>query len=173
MENDMPGVLKEINPEAVHVNIFQTLSKNWMMIAAGTKERYNAMTASWGGQGFLWNKMVCFCFIRPERYTFELMEEHDYFSICFFDLAYKKALEFCGTYSGREMDKIAQSGLKAKFSEIGTPYIEEAKLVYECRKIYSQDVDPDRFLDAEIHSNYSDHDYHRMYVGEIVHCLTK
>lgn len=169
----MPGYLKEINPEAVHANIFQMLSKTWMLIATGTKEEYNVMTASWGGIGYLWNRRVCFCFIRPERYTYELMEKNNYFSLCFFDAVYKKALEFCGSYTGKDMKKVEKAGLKQKFSDVGTPYIEESRLVFECKKIYSQDINPALFLDPEIEKNYADRDYHKMFIGEIVHCLSK
>ncbi len=31
-----------------------------MLVTAGTKEKFNTMTASWGGIGWLWNKPVAF-----------------------------------------------------------------------------------------------------------------
>ncbi len=40
-----------------------------------------------------------------------------------------------------------------------------------CRKLYSQDIAPDRFQDPTINDMYPQKDYHRMYVGEIVKCL--
>ena len=40
-------------------------------------EKVNTMTASWGGTGILWNKPVAFIFIRPQRYTYELIENDD------------------------------------------------------------------------------------------------
>ena len=44
----------------------------------------------------------------------------------------------------------------------------EAGLVLECRKIYSDDIDPARFLDPSIAGHYPQKDYHRIYFGEIV-----
>ena len=55
----------------IHIyNLFETSSKEWMLVTAGTKDKFNTMTANWGGTGFLWNRPVAFIFIRPERYTF-------------------------------------------------------------------------------------------------------
>lgn len=42
-----------------------------------------------------------------------------------------------------------------------------------CRKIYFQDISPERFLDPKIEDMYPQKDYHRMYAGEIVKCLHK
>lgn len=169
----MPVKMKEIRPEAIQGNIIQMLSADWMLIASGTMDKHNIMTASWGGLGYLWNKKVCFCFIRPERYTYELMESNHFFTINFFDTKYKKALELCGSFSGRETNKAVKAGLTARPAESGAVFIEEAKLILECRKVYFQDIDPTRFLDVDIHNSYSNHDYHRMYVGEIIRCLVK
>ncbi len=41
------------------------------------------------------------------------------------------------------------------------------------RKLYFQDISPDRFLDLTIEGMYPKKDYHRMYVGEIKKCLLK
>ena len=48
-------------------NAFDLIGKEWMLVTAGNKEKFNTMTASWGGIGWLWNKPVAFIFIRPER----------------------------------------------------------------------------------------------------------
>ena len=58
-------------------NLFETVGKEWMLITAGTPENFNMMTASWGGFGWLWNKPVAFIFVRPERFTFPLIEQND------------------------------------------------------------------------------------------------
>ncbi|OPY70377.1 MAG: hypothetical protein A4E63_01711 [Syntrophorhabdus sp. PtaU1.Bin050] len=41
------------------------------------------------------------------------------------------------------------------------------------RKIYTQDIVLDNFLDPEMVKFYPKKDYHRMYVGEIRRCLSK
>ena len=43
----------------------------------------------------------------------------------------------------------------------------------ECKKMYYQDITPERFLDPAIHEMYPDKDYHRMYIGEIANVRRK
>ncbi len=169
----MTAKFKIIKPEAITGNVFRMINLDWMLIAAGGLGSFNMMTASWGGMGVLWNKEVVFCFIRPGRYTFEFMEKYSYFTVGFFSLDYKKNLEFCGTKSGREINKMKESGLTPKQTERGVVYFEEARLVLECRKLYFQDLDSKNFLDKMIEANYPHKDYHRLYIGEIISCMTK
>ena len=69
------------------------------------------MTASWGGVGVLWNRPVVFAFIRPERYTREFIDAKNEFTITFLGTEYRKAHSICGSKSGREIDKVAATGL--------------------------------------------------------------
>ena len=163
---------KEIQPEQLPDNPFKLIGKDWMLITAGTPESFNTMTASWGGLGVLWEKKVAFCFIRPTRHTFGFMEKAEEFTLSFFEGQHRKALAFCGSHSGRDTDKIKGSGL-VPVKKDKVVYFEEARLVLVCRKLYFQDISPDRFLDPKINEMYPLKDYHRMYVGEIVQCLVK
>ena len=161
-------IFAEIKPEQITDNTFKLIGKDWMLITAGSPESYNTMTASWGGLGVLWNKDVCFCFVRPSRYTYDFMEKADSFTLSFFDEQYREALKLCGTKSGRDIDKAAATGL-TPISGItaGTTCFSEASIVVECRKIYFQDLIPENFLDPSIEDSYNGSDYHRMYIGEI------
>ena len=159
-----------IDPKNLTDNVFQAIGSDWMLITAGTPEHWNTMTASWGGMGILWNKNVVFCVIRPGRYTFEHMEKHDNFSLSFFDESWRKALNLCGTASGRDVDKAAVTGLIPIPGKHGTMTFEQARLVFECRKLYWQDVNPDHFLDRKLMANYPIRDFHRMYFAEILEC---
>ena len=92
----------------------------------------------------------------------------------FFEEKYREALSFCGSKSGRDVDKVSATGLTPIASESGSIYFEEARLVMECRKIYYQDIVPANFLDSEnIEKCYNGQDYHRVYVGEILGCYGK
>lgn len=162
-----------IEPERVSENPFQLIGSDWMLITAGNLQKFNTMTASWGGMGILWNKKVCFCLVRPSRYTYNFIEEAQSFTLSFFEEKYRKALAFCGSRSGREVDKIAATGLTPVEGSQGTVYFQEARLVMECRKIYYQDLEPGNFLDSGIEKNYNGNDYHRLYVGEITECRVK
>jgi len=170
---EMAKEFVEIKPEQITDNTFKLIGSDWMLITAGTLDAYNTMTASWGGFGVLWNKNVCFCFVRPTRHTYGFMEKADTFTLTFFDEEYRDALKFCGAYSGRDVDKAAKTGLTPVQGSSGSVYFNEARMVIECRKLYYQDIDPANFIDPSIDKNYSLKDYHRMYVGEIVKCLQK
>ena len=74
------------------------------------------MTASWGGIGWLWNKTVAFVFIRPERYTYEFVEKNDYLTLSFLGEENKKIHAVCGSKSGRNIDKVKETGLKPVFT---------------------------------------------------------
>ena len=164
---------KEIEPELIKNNTFKLIGSDWMLITAGTLKSYNTMTAAWGGFGVFWNKKICFCVIRPQRYTYGFMERSKNWTLSFFEEKYRKALEFCGSNSGRDVDKAAMTGLTPVEVTSGTVYFAEARLVIECKKIYFQDIDPNHFIDPKIHENYPDKDYHRMYIGEIIKCLIR
>ena len=73
-------------------NAFDLIGKEWMLVTAGTEDKFNTMTASWGGVGILWNKPVAFLFIRPERYTHDFIEENDRLTLSFYGEEYRKAL---------------------------------------------------------------------------------
>lgn len=169
----MEKLFKEIQPGEITDNTFKLVGSDWMLVTAGSKESYNTMTASWGGFGVLWNKKICFCVVRPVRYTYNFMEKSDTFTLSFFGEEYRKVLNFCGSKSGRDIDKAAATGITPVEGSSGSVYFSEARLVIECRKIYFQDIDPANFIDPAIDRNYPMKDYHRMYVGEIVGCLQK
>jgi flavin reductase (DIM6/NTAB) family NADH-FMN oxidoreductase RutF len=169
----MKVLFSEIRPEAITGNVFKMIGSEWALIAAGSKNSYNMMTVSWGTMGILWNREIYMCFIRPGRYTYEFIEKHIYFTANFFNPEYKEKLEYFGSNSGREVNKMNESGLTSRQTMKGSIYFEEAKLVLECKKIYYHDLDPGHFLDKSILENYELKDYHRLYTGEIINCLIK
>ena len=169
----MSNKFKEIEPGMITDNAFKLIGSDWMLITAGTQSGFNTMTANWGGLGYLWNKKVCFCFIRPQRYTFDFVEKAEIFSLSFFEEKHKSILEFCGAKSGRDVNKVNETGLTPIFSDSGAIYFDQARLVLECRKIYSQDIDAKHFLDQNLQAFYPKKDFHRMYIGEVVRCLNK
>lgn len=164
---------KEIAPEAVTDNVFKLIGADWMLVTAGDAGAFNTMTASWGGLGVLWNKNVCFCFIRPTRYTYGFMEKNQVFSLSFFEERYRKVLNFCGSHSGRDINKVEATKITPVQLPSGVTCFQEARLVIECRKAYYQDIQPAGFIDPSIAGNYPEKDYHRMYVGEILGCYAR
>lgn len=169
----MSDVFREIKPKDIPDNVFKLIGDDWMLITAGVSKDYNTMTASWGGLGILWGAPVSYCFIRPHRYTYNFVEKNETYTLSFFDEKYRKALQYCGAHSGRDVDKAEATGLTVVEGEDNTVYFEEARLVLVCKKLYYQDLNPENFLDLSIDRNYLKKDYHRMYVGKIVKCLIK
>ena len=164
---------KTIDPSAIADNAFKLIGKDWALVTSGSRESFNTMTVSWGGVGIMWNKPVTFTFIRPQRYTFGFLEKNGFFTMSFFDESYRKALQICGTKSGRDTDKVAETGLTPAFTGDGVPYFEEARLVLVCKKLYAQDLNEDSIVEESVKGNYNGSDYHRMYVSEIVSVLKK
>ena len=99
--------LEEILPEAITDNPFKLIGKDWMLVAAGTEASFNTMTAAWGGLGILWEKKVCFCFIRPTRYTYAFMEKSEGFTLSFFEERYRDVLTYCGTNAKSALNRTA------------------------------------------------------------------
>ncbi|MCX6998634.1 MAG: flavin reductase [Kiritimatiellaeota bacterium] len=164
---------KAIPVTAIADNPFKLIGTDWMLITAGTPAAFNTMTASWGGLGMLWDKQVAFIFVRPTRHTFGFLEKAPVFTLSFFTADHRAKLEFCGTHSGRSVNKVAKTGLTPLGDRPGVVYFAEARLVLVCRKIYFQDLDPARFLDPAIAEFYGARDYHRLYIGEVTECLSR
>ena len=169
----MKSPLKRIRLSLVCERPFLLFDREWMLITAGTFDSFNTMTASWGALGTLWSRPVAFGFIRPTRHTFGFANRSPVFTCSFFGRRYRAALEFCGTKSGRDVDKVKATGLTPVKGKAGCVYFAEARLVLECRTIHAQDIDPRRFLDPTIEKNYPKKDYHRMFIGEVIGCLRR
>jgi flavin reductase (DIM6/NTAB) family NADH-FMN oxidoreductase RutF len=164
---------RTVSPASRTDNVFKLIDKDWMLVTAGTMESFNMLTASWGGLGILWEREVAMCVIRPVRHTFGFMERHGMFTLSFFEEKYRTALKICGRHSGRDRNKAKMAGLTPVEGRKGGIYFAEARMVYVCRKLYWQDIDPAHFVDPKLDVFYPRKDYHRMYVGEIVSCLVR
>lgn len=163
--------LTPIPPEKLRVNAHDLWANHWLILTAGdfAKRDYNAMAVGWGSIGTMWSKPFALVVVRPTRHTRKFIEKYDTFTLCAFPESHRKAVQLLGTKSGRDGDKIAEAGLTPVASTlIAAPAFAEAELVIECRKIYSDDIDPKHFLDPAIEKNYPQRDYHRIYFGEIV-----
>ena len=151
-------------------NVCRLFDKDWTLITVGDEKSANVMTASWGGVGILWNKPVAFCFVRPQRHTYTLLEQNERFSLCFFDEEYRAALRLCGTKSGRDTDKFKAAGLTPAELD-GVPVVAQARLTLICRKLYADTLRKEGFCVPALLENYTAGDYHRMYILEIEQIL--
>ncbi len=166
---------REISPFEITDNTFFAFDKAWALITSPDKTKAsgaNAMTASWGGLGILWNKPVATVYIRPQRYSYPLVNDSERISLCFFDEEHRDALKLCGTKSGRDMDKLAECNMTTS-SVLDTPVINEARMVLVCKKLYADDIKEEKFIDPSPLACYPKQDYHRFYLCEIEKVLIK
>lgn len=156
---------------SLKVQIHDLFANQWLLLTAGelADGRFNSMTVAWGSIGTMWNKPFVQVVVRPQRYTQTFLEQSGSFTLCAFRPANRHALQLLGTKSGRDGNKIAESGLTpVAATAVPAPVFAEAELAIECRKSYWQDMDPRGFVHPSLAANYPAKDYHRIYFGEIV-----
>lgn len=160
-------MFKEVNFRDVKENVVSLIADDWALVTAGNGEKLNTMTVSWGSVGELWGKDMATVYIRPQRYTEEFLNSNNYFTISFYPEDKKSIHGICGSKSGRDVDKVKESGLTPCFYE-KAPYFEEAKLVLVCRKVAKSKFEPEQFIDSTIEDKwYPTKDFHYIYYGEI------
>ena len=159
--------------DSIELNPFTKIGKEWALVTAGDKNKFNTMTVSWGGLGVLWGKNVVYIFIRDSRYTKEFLDNGDLFSLSFLSEDYRESLSYCGANSGRDVNKFANAALTPAFRH-NIPYPDEANFVILCKKMAAVPIDETTFTDPSISKKwYADKDMHTMYVGEIIDVMAR
>ena len=150
----------------------ESLSKGAFLTVKNGQE-LNTMTIGWATTGIIWGKPILIVLVRESRYTYQLIENTDQFSVSFaFDNKMKEELTFCGTNSGRDCDKFNQCDLKTiEGVKNNTPLIGNCDLHYECDIVYKQNMDESNLVKSINSQSYPNDDYHTLYFGEIVNCL--
>jgi flavin reductase (DIM6/NTAB) family NADH-FMN oxidoreductase RutF len=139
-------------------------------LTVAAKRQTNVMTIGWALVGILWGKSVMMVAVRNSRHTFDLIEEADSFTVSVPTKDMKKELEFCGTMSGRAVDKFKECKLATgKAKKVSSPVLEIPGYHYECRRLYKSALDP-TMMDKALDDLYPKKDYHTLYFGEIVAC---
>jgi flavin reductase (DIM6/NTAB) family NADH-FMN oxidoreductase RutF len=173
-ENAVMEKWRKINPRDIEDNPVK-LCDNWFALASGKEGDMNAMTIGWMTIGRIWTNPVAMVYVSPDRYTFEFMERNKYFTITSFQNEDREKLLILGTRSGRDGDKIKDAGLTVEYTELGNPTFANGRLMIECRKIYSEQIDS-AILDKGIRKRFYE-DYkqtvHHLYIGEIVNVYIK
>jgi len=152
---ELTASFKKISPDEIQGNIIKMINSEWMLITAGNEQKFNGMTASWGGIGN-WNKPVAFILVHTDRNTYKFIEKEEYFTLSFFDDKYRPALMLFGTKSGRDMDKTKEAGLTGISTNPGIAYA-EARLIIVCKKGFST-----------MTTKNNPPKGHKLYFGEIV-----
>ncbi len=131
----------------------------------------NAMTIGWGMIGIIWSRPLWQVLVRPSRYTYQLLERQPFFCVNVMPEEYNRALQICGTKSGRDYDKLSLAGITAeKGSACGAPVIKESIIHYECQIVHKNDFVPEQMVPDIREGNYPSGDFHRVYWGQIIDC---
>lgn len=152
-----------------------SLHKQGAFLTVKGQDKENTMTVSWGSIGFMWQRPVFIAMVRKSRYTYELIEKADSFTVSIpYGAELKGALVTCGTKSGRDIDKKTAAGISfVPAQAVNSPIVDGCDMYYECKIVYKQDMDK-AALNSDIQKTmYSDEDYHTLYYGEIVACYQR
>ncbi|ADQ14673.1 flavin reductase [Halanaerobium hydrogeniformans] len=130
----------------------------------------NTMTMGWGTVGYIWNQNIIMAPVRKSRHTHQLIENSDYFTASVpLNGQLKKELQFCGTKSGRDYDKIDELNLELlEVEECEVPVIKGNDLHFIARIKYKQDMNIDKLAKDIVEKKYPKQDMHTFYYGEVV-----
>lgn len=104
-----------------------------MVSCQGNDEKPNIITVAWAGT-VCTNPPMLSISVRPERYSYHLIEESGEFVVNLTTKALVKATDFCGVRSGRDVDKFKECHLTPLPSkQIKAPGIAESPVNIECK----------------------------------------
>lgn len=165
---------------------FSMFENRWALVTAGMLDDFNTCTVSWGSMGNIWGPnggdiSTVTVYIHPARYTQEFMAKYDTFTVSFFPESYRKALGYLGSHSGRDENKVANSGLTPVTAGDGVTF-KEAELTFVCKKLYEHQFD-EAYLAEKVKDYYASNsavytqagydrwEPHYMYIGEVVDAI--
>ena len=165
--------MKEVNYIEVSEKIQKQLTQGAFLTVKDNNENINTMTIAWGNLGFMWNKPVFTVMVRYSRHTYKLIENAEDFTVSFpTKNQLKTELSFCGSKSGRDLDKFKELNLKIQDGKrVNSPIIADCDVHLECKIVYKQALE-NSGMNEYVKNIYGDEkDYHVLYYGEILSCL--
>ena len=162
--------LKEIDITKLDRPFIDMIGNQWMLITSGDKDSFNMMTASWGFMGYVWGYPAAAVMLRPTRYTKQWIDRTHSYTLTFFPKPCRKQLAVLGTKSGRDMDKMHDSGLTPIELPGGQMSYKEATLTIVCEVAYAQEMKEECLLDKKVMPDWypkGPSDLHTLYIGRI------
>ena len=161
--------IKRVNFNEYAPEVLEQLKKGAFLTVKDGDE-VNTMTIGWGSVSVVWNKPIFMVAVRYSRHTYNLIENAKEFTVNIpLNNDLKKELAYCGTESGRDVDKFVECNLTLiDGQKISTPVIGECELHYECKVVYQQAMEPATINDEIKNKFYKNNDYHVLYFGEIL-----
>jgi flavin reductase (DIM6/NTAB) family NADH-FMN oxidoreductase RutF len=126
-------LFQQISPEEISDDVFTLVGKVFPVITAGKIDHFNSMTASGGGMGVLFKKPVTWCILKANRYTLELIQKEQGYTLSYFPDECREQLLFLGTKSGRDSGKMKEVELTSVQTPSGNMSFKEARLIIECK----------------------------------------
>lgn len=118
----------------------------------------NVMGVSWWTFTCLQPPMIAIS-IGHGRYTHECLESCPEFVLCFPSEGQAKAAWLCGTRSGREIDKFAETKLRTVPAKVvRPPIIDDCTVAYECKVVGRMECGDHTLYNGEVVAVYGDPD---------------
>jgi flavin reductase (DIM6/NTAB) family NADH-FMN oxidoreductase RutF len=141
----------------------------FLTVKAG--DALNTMTIGWATIGFIWQKPVMMVAVRSSRHTFGIIEKAQDFTVTIPSGDMSKAIAFCGSKSGRDVDKFKMCNLETVDGQnVSSPIIKAPGIHFECRIVFKSAMDPVHLDKNYDESFYPQKDYHTLYFGEVLAC---
>lgn len=104
-----------------------------MVTVQDAEGKSNIITIAWTGT-VCTNPPMLYISVRPERYSYHMLEETGEFVVNMTTKKLAKAADYCGVRSGRDVDKWKETGLTPeKAQAVSVPLIAESPVNIECR----------------------------------------
>ncbi len=164
--------IRELEPKEFG-GIFNEKIRHGVFLTTCAGDKVNSMWLNWAMIGYIWRRYCCAIYVRPSRFTAELLAKNPEFTISIpLTDEYREALRVCGKQSGRDGDKLSQAGLSVRQPVKGNvPVIEGKDLVHlECRILQSRKGCV-KNLNSEITDFFYGDDKenaHQMHIAEIL-----
>ena len=161
--------MRDVDIMAVFEGVMKQIKEGaFLTVKAG--EALNTMTIGWATIGFAWRKPIMMVMVRNSRHTFSLIEKAADFTVSVPTGDMKKEIAYCGTKSGRDVDKFKECMLETESSrQVVSPIIKIPGIHFECHIVYKNAIDPTRLI-RDYDQIYPEKDYHTLYFGEIQAC---
>ena len=160
---------REVNAFDYAGEICKAMQKG-ILLTTAYNGQVNTMTIGWGHMGIEWGRPIFVAYVRESRHTKQLLEKNGEFTVNIpLEECDGKILGFCGSKSGRDVDKIKELGLTLEDPEtVSVPGIRQLPLTLECRVIYKKDQPLSAISDDILRRYYAQSDPHTAYYGQIL-----
>lgn len=137
--------------------IYLNYPRHPCLVGTSAEGKVNFMPASWNSP-ISFQPPIYGVAIAPERYTFELVRKARCFSISYASLEAAETVDFWGSVSGRNVDKVAQTGIHLlEPLVVPVPIPSLALVCFECSLIDMREYGDHWWVVGKVHAMHWDH----------------